>query len=78
MEKRVEKIVAMAKEKSEKRKADVLQAIKELAESGNKVTFYKVSQLTGASKSFLYNNQEIADAIMRARDKEGSGGDSYL
>ena len=64
---KTDKITEMAKAKSEKRQKEVLDAIKKMQKDGEPVTFYSVQKKTGASKSYLYNNEAIASAIKEAR-----------
>ena len=42
--------------------------INRMKSEGKKITFYSVTKETGASKSYLYTNQEIYDTIVQARD----------
>lgn len=65
---KTDKIKEYAKQKSSNRQAEVLVAIKEMIKSGEKVTFYSVQKKTGASKSYLYNNEAISNAIKSVRD----------
>lgn len=55
----------MASEKVDK-------AIRELSLTEQKINFNSVSQLSGVSKTFLYNNQEIKKRIEELRDKQVS------
>lgn len=64
------KIKELAKEKSEKRKAEVIKVIKSMIKNGESVSFYSVNKKSGASKSYLYNNEEIYNLIQEARGKE--------
>ncbi|MBI6001203.1 DUF6262 family protein [Clostridium perfringens] len=64
------KIRELAKEKSEKRKAEVIKIIKLMIKNGESVSFYSVNKKSGASKSYLYNNEEIYNLIKEARGKE--------
>ena len=66
---KTERIRELAKDKSTKRQAEVLQAIKKMQKAGEKVTFYGVAKETGASKSYLYKNEAISSAI-RACQKD--------
>ena len=56
-----------AKMKSRKRQTEVLSTIQEMKKHGEKVTFYSVSKKSGASKSYLYNNEIIAAEIRSIR-----------
>ena len=64
---KTDKITELAKQKSEKRQKEVLNAIKKMKKAGEPVSFYSVQKKTGASKSYLYNNEAIASAIKEAR-----------
>lgn len=48
------------------------KAIRELSLTKQKVNFNSVAQLSGVSKTFLYNNQEIKKRIEELRDKQVS------
>ena len=48
------------------------KAIRELSFTEQKINFNSVSQLSGVSKTFLYNNQEIKKRIEELRDKHVS------
>ena len=65
---KTDKIKEHAKQKSSNRQAEVLAAIKDMVKAGEKVTFYSVQKKTGASKSYLYNNEAISNAIKGVRD----------
>lgn len=65
---KTDKIKEHAKKKASTRQAEVLDAIKEMNKSGEKVTFYSVQKKTGASKSYLYNNEVISSAIKGIRN----------
>lgn len=64
------KIRSMAKEKSAKRQQEVIKAIKLMKKNGEKISFYSVQKRTGASKSYLYTNEEISKLIQEAREEE--------
>lgn len=64
------KIRSMAKEKSAKRQQEVISAIKLMKKNGEKISFYSVQKRTGASKSYLYTNEEISKLIQEAREEE--------
>lgn len=61
--KNTEKIVALAKEKTEVKKKKVLDTINEMVNNGEQITFYSVYQKAGVSKSFVYGNKEIRNVI---------------
>ena len=48
------------------------KAIRELSLTEQKINFNSVAQLSGVSKTFLYNNQEIKKRIEELRDKQVS------
>ena len=48
------------------------KAIRELSLTEQKINFNSVSQISGVSKTFLYNNQEIKKRIEELRDKQVS------
>lgn len=48
------------------------KAIRKLSLTEQKINFNSVSQLSGVSKTFLYNNQEIKKRIEELRDKQVS------
>lgn len=48
------------------------KAIRELSLTEQKINFNSVSQLSGVSKTFLYNNKEIKKRIEELRDKQVS------
>lgn len=66
---KTEKIKELAKKKSSDRQEEVLKAIRKMQKDGQKVTYYGVAKATGASKSYLYNNAVISEAIRNARDE---------
>lgn len=68
--KKSDKIVELSKNKAEQRKIEVLSCIKKMEKRGEKVSFYKVMKLTGASKSYLYGNSEIRETIEKIRGSE--------
>lgn len=59
-----------AKKRSQMALEKVDKAIRELSLTEQKINFNSVSQLSGASKTFLYNNQEIKKRIEELRDKQ--------
>lgn len=61
--KNTNKIVSLAKEKSEQKQQMVLDTINEMIKNEEKITFYSVYQKAGVSKSFVYNNEEIRQLI---------------
>lgn len=46
------------------------KAIRELSLKGGKINFNSVCNLSGVSKTFLYNNAEIKQRIEELRDKQ--------
>lgn len=69
-EKSTLKIAELAKKKSVNRQKEVLDAIESMIKNGEKVTFYSVQKKTGASKSYLYNNDKIKMAIQQEREEK--------
>ena len=61
-----------AKQRSQMALEKVDKAIRELSLTEQKINFNSVSQLSGVSKTFLYNNQEIKRRIEELRDKQVS------
>ena len=61
-----------AKQRSQMALEKVDKAIRELSLTEQKINFNSVSQLSGVSKTFLYNNKEIKKRIEELRDKQVS------
>ena len=61
-----------AKNKSKITLQKVDNAIRELSLTEQKINFNSVSQLSGVSKTFLYNNEDIKKRIEELRDKQTS------
>lgn len=61
-----------AKQRSKMALDKVDKAIRELSLTEQKINFNSVSQLSGVSKTFLYNNQDIKKRIEELRDKQVS------
>lgn len=61
-----------AKQRSQMALDKVDKAIRELSLTEQKINFNSVAQLSGVSKTFLYNNQEIKKRIEELRDKQVS------
>ncbi|MFU7514588.1 DUF6262 family protein [Clostridium sp. HCS.1] len=59
-----------AKYKSEITLEKVDKAIRELSLTEQKINFNSVSQLSGVSKTYLYNNEEIKNRIEELRQKQ--------
>ena len=59
-----------AKQRSQMALEKVDKAIRELSLTEQKINFNSVAQLSGVSKTFLYNNQEIKKRIEELRDKQ--------
>lgn len=68
MLKSAEKIVLLAKKKSQDKEQLVLDAIQTMKAQRQKITFYSVQKTTGVSKSYLYNNSTLRKAITELRD----------
>jgi hypothetical protein len=64
---KTERIIQLAKEKTAEKEKFALEAIDELKQSGEKITFYSVAKQTGLSKTFLYNNESVRQVIEDAR-----------
>ena len=63
-----EKIVVLAKNKTQDKEKLVMEAIKTMQENHKKITFYGVQKATGVSKSFLYNNPTLRQTLVELRD----------
>ena len=61
-----------AKQRSQMALDKVDKAIRELSLTEQKINFNSVSQLSGVSKTFLYNNEEVKKRIEELRDKQVS------
>jgi cell shape-determining protein MreC len=61
-----------AKHKSEITLEKVDKAIRELSLTEQKINFNSVSQLSGVSKTYLYNNEEVKKRIEELRDRQVS------
>lgn len=61
-----------AKQRSQIALEKVDKAIRELSLTEQKINFNSVSQLSGVSKTFLYNNEEVKKRIEELRDKQVS------
>lgn len=61
-----------AKQRSQMALNKVDKAIRELSLTEQKINFNSVSQLSGVSKTFLYNNKEVKARIEELRDKQVS------
>lgn len=59
-----------ARHKSEITLEKVDKAIRELSLSEQKINFNSVSQLSGVSKTYLYNNEEVKNRIEELRQKQ--------
>ncbi|MDU7241305.1 DUF6262 family protein [Clostridium sp.] len=59
-----------AKHKSEITLDKVDKAIRELSLTEQKINFNSVSQLSGVSKTYLYNNEEVKSRIEELRQKQ--------
>ena len=67
---KTQKIKELSKKKAIERQAEVLKEIRTMMKKGKKISFYSVSQATGASRSYLYNNPVIAETIYAAREEQ--------
>lgn len=61
-----------AKQKTQLTLEKVDKSIRELSLTEQKINFNSVSQLSGVSKTFLYNNEGIKKRIEELRDKQTS------
>lgn len=61
-----------AKNKSKITLEKVDKTIRELSLTEQKINFNSVSQLSGVSKTFLYNNEEVKKRIEELRQKQTS------
>lgn len=61
-----------AKQKTQLTLEKVDNAIRELSLTEQKINFNSVSQLSGVSKTFMYNNENIKKRIEELRDKQTS------
>ncbi|WP_195618486.1 DUF6262 family protein [Clostridium paraputrificum] len=61
-----------AKQRTQMALEKVDKAIRELSLTEQKINFNSVSQISGVSKTFLYNNQEVKKRIEELRDKQVS------
>lgn len=61
-----------AKQKTQLTLEKVDNAIRELSLTEQKINFNSVFQLSGVSKTFLYNNENIKKRIEELRDKQTS------
>lgn len=59
-----------AKQKSEITLEKVDKAIRELSLTEQKINFNSVSQLSGVSKTYLYNNENVKNRIEELRQKQ--------
>lgn len=59
-----------AKHKSEMTLEKVDKAIRELSFTEQKINFNSISQLSGVSKTYLYNNEEVKNRIEGLRQKQ--------
>ena len=59
-----------AKQKSQIAMDKVDQAIRHLSLTEQKINFNSVSQYSGVSKTFLYNNEKVKKRIEELRDKQ--------
>lgn len=60
-------IMKLAKLKSESTKSKVLEVLDDMVKNNENITFYSVNNKAGVSKSFIYNNSEVREAIEHYR-----------
>ena len=70
MSNKTEKVVQLAKEKTKEKEEHVLKIIKEIKETGEKITFYSVYNKANVSKSFVYGNETIRKKIEEERNQK--------
>lgn len=66
--KSTEKIVMLAKKKSQDKEKFVLDTIQAMKKHHQKITFFGVQKASGVSKSYLYNNATLRKTITEIRD----------
>lgn len=69
MSDRTEAMITEVKRKAAARQTEILELIREMSAKKEKITFYSVAKRTGASKSYLYNNEAIASTIREYREE---------
>lgn len=70
MSDRTKAMISEVKRKAAERQSEILKSIKKMAAAKEKITFYSVAKRTGASKSYLYNNEAIAAMIRELRNDQ--------
>lgn len=60
-------IMKLAKLKSESTKNKVLEVLDDMVKNNENITFYSVYNKAEVSKSFVYNNEEVREAIEHYR-----------
>lgn len=70
MEEKTKGLKKYAEQKSKLAYEKVDRAIRELSLKNDKINFNSVATLSGVSKTFLYNNQEIKKRIEDLRQKQ--------
>ena len=55
-------------------RAKAVQALREIDRAGTPVTFARVAEAAGISRSWLYTQPDISGQIRRLRESTGSGG----
>ena len=61
--KNTEGMLAARKKQAEDKERYVLSVIRDMRKNGESVTFYSLQKKTGCSKSYLYGNEKIAEAV---------------
>jgi len=69
MNKKHDKIVKLAKQKSKITEQKVLNTITQMVKDKKNISFYSVYKKAGVSKSFVYTNEKIRNLIEDLRDK---------
>ena len=67
---KTEKIIELARKKSEDKEKHVLAVIDDMQRRHKKITFYGVQKAAGVSKSYIYNNEMLRSLITSIRDGE--------
>lgn len=67
---KTDKVVSIAKTRSKECEEKALKAIEDLENKGEHITYYKVEQCSGVSRSTLYNNPRISKLIKEKRNQK--------
>lgn len=69
-ERNTEGIRAHAQEKSQKTKRKVDEAIRELLQGDEQITFGRIATLSGVSRSYLYTHTEVRERVEALRQQQ--------